>query len=272
MDGNPLQLAAHSMWLGFWVPGVIPAQISRIHASIRKQVLQGAGHDGRSRHGRQALDMRSAIAEAMAKMDHPKGSGLFRTGDLKKSVTSNGDCTVFILFAGGISHSGRRNSFASTAVLGAATLVGGTSLAMGPCIYPRYLGARFTERRKHEDTILFGYAYFVSSESERSTTDHDWLLLKVHSPAGTLVGLSLNGESRWNAPPRLSPEACLSERGFPNAKRQKSISHSRCVVPLQTQQYQLVGSEHESQCEAPPTGTDLTANTRRETARMCINQ
>lgn len=135
MNGNPLLLVAHIMWLGFWVPDVIPRQISRIHAGIRKQVLQAAGHDGRPRHGRQALDTRSAIAEAMAKMDHPKGSGLFRTGDLKKSVTSNGDCPVFILVvAGGTLHSGRRKSFASTAVLGTTTLVGGTSLAVGPCI------------------------------------------------------------------------------------------------------------------------------------------
>ena len=60
-------------------------QISKIHGAISEQLLKASG---KRRDGREAKAAVVAVMKALTKMEDPKGSGLLRTGDLKKLVST----------------------------------------------------------------------------------------------------------------------------------------------------------------------------------------
>lgn len=61
-------------------------QVARIHASIRTQIFEPTGRSNKKQESKEAKAVCSAVSKAFAKMNHPRGSGLLRTGDLKRLV------------------------------------------------------------------------------------------------------------------------------------------------------------------------------------------
>lgn len=54
---------------------------------MREKIFLPIGRDGREMNSKKAAEACSAVAKTLAKMDHPRGSGLLRTGELKKLVS-----------------------------------------------------------------------------------------------------------------------------------------------------------------------------------------
>lgn len=64
-------------------------QISKVYSSVCEQLFKptnGRGRKGR-KESQEAEAASAAVSKTLSKLEHPKGSGLLTTGDLKKMVS-----------------------------------------------------------------------------------------------------------------------------------------------------------------------------------------
>lgn len=63
-------------------------QISKIHGDICEQIFKSSGRGRKqSKKSQEAKAASATVSKNMSKLEHPKGSGLLATGDLKKLVS-----------------------------------------------------------------------------------------------------------------------------------------------------------------------------------------
>ncbi|CAN0343330.1 unnamed protein product, partial [Pylaiella littoralis] len=90
LDPDDIKSISLSGLLEVALSNVEDKQISKIHGDICEQIFKPSGRLRKSKESQVAKASSATVSKIMSKLEHPKGSGLLQTGDLKKMLQKAG--------------------------------------------------------------------------------------------------------------------------------------------------------------------------------------